>query len=233
MRDKVCKYIITFVQNDSWYQLYRPNDFDDLTQDEIQELKQFKKIKLELTISTERDLILKQQRIVLPQCYHKSLVKLAHVGHQGIYKTKEALRSKVYFVNMEKAVEAAILRCIPCQAVGKEKAPAKLKTMPLPRQVLANCKYGLHRPIPNENDIFVAINQRSRYPELEFVKSTSATVLINALDRIFSSYFWTTRNRSYRQRISIHTTHIENLFSRTSGTSPSCDTDMATGQCRS
>ena len=121
---------------------------------------------------------------MLPQCYHKIVVKLAHVGHQGIYKTKEALRSKVYFVNMDKAVEAEILRCIPRQAVGKEKAPAKLKIMPLPDKVWRIVNMDYIGPFPNGNYLFVAIDQRSRYPEVEFVKSTSATVLINALDRI-------------------------------------------------
>ena len=46
---------------------------------------------------------------------------------------------------MDKAVEAAILRCIPCQAVGKEKSPAKLKTMPLPGKVATSlCCVVLH-----------------------------------------------------------------------------------------
>ena len=64
---------------------------------------------------------------ILPTCYHRIAVKLAHVGHQGIEKTKALLRTKIYFVNMDNLGEEKIQHCIPCQAVSKEKPPSSIK----------------------------------------------------------------------------------------------------------
>ena len=54
---------------------------------------------------------------------------------------------------MYKAVEADILKCIPCQVFGKEETPAKLKTMPLPDNVWKIVNMDYIGPFPNGNYI--------------------------------------------------------------------------------
>ena len=41
--------------------------------------------------------MLKNSRIVIPRCFEIIVVKLAHIGHQGLVKTKSLLGSKVFF----------------------------------------------------------------------------------------------------------------------------------------
>ena len=68
-------------------------------------------------------MIIKDNRIILPEIFHKTSVKLAHIGHQGIQKTKALMRSKVFFLGMDNAIENEITNCVPCQATGQSNPP--------------------------------------------------------------------------------------------------------------
>ena len=71
-------------------------------------LKWYRKFKNTLTINLDNDIILKDSRIILPEMFHKTSVKLAHIGHQGIQKTKALMRSKAFFLCMDNAIEKEI-----------------------------------------------------------------------------------------------------------------------------
>jgi len=58
---------------------------------------EFRLFKDELKITSD-GLVLKQNKIVIPKALQKKVVKLAHTGHQGIWKTKISL----WFPNMNK-----------------------------------------------------------------------------------------------------------------------------------
>ena len=60
-------------------------------------------VKQELCVYGE--LLLRGTRIVIPQSLRGRAVKLAHEGHQGIVKTKNRLRSKVWWPKMDRDVE--------------------------------------------------------------------------------------------------------------------------------
>ena len=55
---------------------------------------EYRPFKDELAITND-GLLLKQNKIVIPKTLKKKVVKLAHMGHQGIEKAKSLLRSKV------------------------------------------------------------------------------------------------------------------------------------------
>ena len=186
--DKICQHLTELIKNESWYTLDKPSNYPNLTSDELNELNQFRKFKSELTLTENDDVILKQNRIVLPLCYQKIAVKLAHVGHQGLQKTKALLRTKIYFVRLDELVEKELSTCVPCQAVTKHNTQAPIQNMPIPDRVWQTVNIDYLGPLPNGYYIFVIIDQRSRYPDVEFVHSTAATMLIPRLNRIFSTY---------------------------------------------
>ena len=124
---------------------------------DIRTLKQFRHIKNEFSVSADNDLILRQNRIVLPTCYRRVAVKLAHMGHQGIEKTKALLRTKIYFVNMDNLVNDEIQHCIPCQAVSREKPPSCFKIMPIPERVWQCINVDYLGPWPDGSYMFVVM----------------------------------------------------------------------------
>ena len=175
--DKICQHLTELIKNECWHTLDKPRNYQNLTLSELNELKQYRKFKSELALTENDDVILKQNRIVLPQCYQKIEVKLAHVGHQGLQKTKALLISKIYFVRLYERVEKELSTCVPCQAVTKHNTQAPIQNMPMPDRVWQTLNIDSLGPLPNGYYIFVIIDQRSRYPDVEFVHSTAATAL--------------------------------------------------------
>ena len=59
--------------------------------------------------------ILRGDKIVIPTSLRNKVVKIAHEGHQGLVKTKQFLRSRVWFPKMDETVVAIAcgsLRCV-------------------------------------------------------------------------------------------------------------------------
>ena len=90
------------------------------------EIFQFKKIKDELTVNDEANIILLDSRTVMPASLQDRAIALAHEGHQGLVKTKKLLREKVWFPGIDEKVKQAINKCIACQANGPKNRPDPL-----------------------------------------------------------------------------------------------------------
>ena len=185
--DKILQEVIRLTRFNRWYEIEKiiPKGF---TKDEFCLLKQFRKIKDELTILPDNDVILKNNRIILPDIYQSIAVKLklAHAGHLGIQKTKSLLRSKVFFFGLDITVENEIRKCIACQSIVKPRSPAPLQIIPIPEQAWQKLNMDFIGPFPNGEYIFATIDQRSKFPEIDFMISTSANNVINSLDRMIS-----------------------------------------------
>ena len=85
-------YLVEHLLNNEWKSM-------DKTQYDIKTLKllkQYQQFKELLKVNIQYDIILKVSRIVLPTIFHCSAVKLSHVGHQGVQKTKALMRSTVF-----------------------------------------------------------------------------------------------------------------------------------------
>lgn len=66
----------------------------------------FKHVRNELT--TKRGVVIRRARIIILQSLQKRILKLAHETHMGIMKTRALLRTKVWWPNIGKDIEAAI-----------------------------------------------------------------------------------------------------------------------------
>ncbi|KAK9681299.1 Integrase zinc binding domain [Popillia japonica] len=79
------------------------------------ELKAYKTIKDEITVHND---VLSGHRIILPDVLRDKAIDVAHKGHQGICKTQNLLRSKVWFPNLDGLTEEKIKSCLACQATS-------------------------------------------------------------------------------------------------------------------
>ncbi|XP_044175498.1 uncharacterized protein K02A2.6-like [Acropora millepora] len=98
--------------------------------------KAMEKVRHELTLSTTHGIILKGTRIVMPTTLQQRVIDLAHVGHQGIVKTKKLLREKVWFPRMNNMVEKKTTSCGACQIATPRRTRKPLKMSPLPASPL-------------------------------------------------------------------------------------------------
>ena len=77
---------------------------------------QNKAVRNELSIIGK--LVLRGTRLLIPAKLRNRVVDLAHEGHQGLTKTKQRLRSNVWWAGIDREVEAKCKTCHGCQLVG-------------------------------------------------------------------------------------------------------------------
>jgi hypothetical protein len=85
----------------------------------------------ELSVTND-NVVMRQNKIVVPVSLQSKIIDIAHDGHQGITKTKVLLRTKVWFPILEKLVEQKIDSCQACQINHSRilYEPLKMSSMP-------------------------------------------------------------------------------------------------------
>ena len=151
-------------------------------------LSQFKPMFKELS-TDDSGLILRSDKIVIPDKLRSRVVAMAHEGHQGIVKTKQLVRSTMWFPGIDKQVEQAVAYCNPCQAATDTKQREPLKPSTLPSQPWMKVNTDLFGPIDGRQEyILVVQDTYSRYPAVELVHSTSYKAVLPAFDKILSEF---------------------------------------------
>ena len=132
-------------------------------------------------------LIVRGARIVVPKSLRDKVVKLAHEGHHGITKTKEYLRTRVWFPGLYKLVEAHVQHCHPCQVVTMSHEREPLRMTPMPREPWKEVAMDFWGAIHTGEYLLVTVCKQSRWAEVEFVTSTSTRAVVPRLDKTFAS----------------------------------------------
>jgi hypothetical protein len=185
--DPTLQHAAHIIQKDLWHTLDTTNLSKD-TDIDIRELKLLRNVKDELTVSNDKDIILRDTRIVIPKSLRADFIRLAHVGHQGIVKTKSLMREKVWFPLIDSPVKSAIDSYIPCQATGRPKPPQPLLMREIPKENFDTVYIYFLGPLPSGETLFVLIDGRSRYPVTKIMKKTDAPHLIPCLDEISATF---------------------------------------------
>ena len=144
------------------------------------------KVKTELSV-TQDGILLRGSRILIPPLLQKQVVDLAHIGHQGIVKTKMLLREKVWFPGLDQLVESKISSCIACKCTHDSKPRNPLQMTNLPEKPWSSLCTDFFGPLPSGHYLMVVADEYSRFPEVEVLKSLSAKSVILKFDKIFAS----------------------------------------------
>ena len=125
-------------------------------------------------------------RIVVPKGLRSRVIEICHEGHMGIVKTKQLLRSKVWFPGIDRHIENLVADCLPCQACLSRATQDPLKMSPLPKGPWVQVSADMCGPFPTGELVLMVLDAYSWYPEVEIVKSTSAEAVVLALERMFA-----------------------------------------------
>ena len=90
--DSLLPMIMSAIKNNSW----RTIEMQVLDCDK-DAFKNIKLIKDEFSTNSDENVLLRGTRLVIPKALQKRIVHIAHEGHQGIVKTKQLIREKVWF----------------------------------------------------------------------------------------------------------------------------------------
>lgn len=146
----------------------------------------YKTLKNELTRVGK--LVLRGSRLVIPETFHKRVIDIAHEGHQGIVKTKERLRTAVWWPGIDKDAEIKVKSCHACQVVGQPSHPELIMWKKFPDGPWEDLAIDLIGPLPNGESIFVTVDYYSRYVEIAVLKATQTKHIVAALENMFTTH---------------------------------------------
>ena len=149
------------------------------------ELTSYQAVKEELTVYG--GLVLRGDRIVIPQVLRKHVLQLAHEGHQGIVKTKNRLRSKVWWPKMDQAAERLCRVCHGCQVVGGPMVPEPMARSK-PTGPWQDCAADLLGPLPGGENLLLVVDYYSRFYEVVVLRSTTSNKIIEAMVPMFARF---------------------------------------------
>jgi hypothetical protein len=145
----------------------------------------FAKVLEEISITSD-GLVMRGNRLIIPETLQEKSIRIAHEGHQGITKTKSLLRTKIWFPGMDKKVEEIIAKCLACELNDTSSYAQPIKRTKLPAKAWLELAMDFFGPIPNGNELLVLMDKFSRMPVVEEVKTTAADFVLPKLDTIFS-----------------------------------------------
>ena len=151
-------------------------------------LNPFRRILQELTIS-DQGLILKSDKIVLPESLWKTAFTKAHQGgHPGMSSLKRRLRTHFWFPTLDSYIENKVKECHLCQMFTGKTMKEPITAVKTPKYPWQNVSIDLFGPMPNHKHILVVQDMLSRFPAARIVPSTSTTPVIEALNSIYTDY---------------------------------------------
>ena len=151
-------------------------------------LRKFNKIISELTV-TGNNIILKGDRIVLPESLQDTAVQLAHRGsHPGQCGLARRLRSHFFFHDMDDKINTLVSNCLPCNTHTNKKTSEPLMHHAVPSKCWDTVAVDLFGPMPSKNHVVVVQDLASKYPAAKLVKSTSAEKVLPVLSDIYDTY---------------------------------------------
>ena len=151
-------------------------------------LQKFGPILSEITI-TGNNILLKSDRLILPEKLQKQVLQLAHKGsHPGISSMERRLRSHFFFHDMKSKVMELVNSCNDCKVFVDKKTAEPLQYHKTPSKNWEIVAVDLFGPMPSSNHVIVVQDLCSRYPVAKLVSSTKAEKVIPALRDIYNNY---------------------------------------------
>lgn len=123
-------------------------------------------------------------RVVVPECYRRSVLKLLHEGHWGIVKTKQLARRYCWWPNMDKDIENLIANCTAC-SMESSMPPKVFSSWQEPTQPWQRIHIDFAGPFHNSY-WFICVDSYSHFPYVVKMNSTTTAATISTLKKIFS-----------------------------------------------
>lgn len=175
-KDKQLQKLYQRILNEDWERYRKDTD-----------IVPFYNIRHELYVM--KGLIFRFNQIVIPTCLQHKVIKAAHsLGHMGITKTKQMLREKYWFPELNKMAENVIGKCYECQLTTKLHRQEPIKVTVIPEKPWEVVSIDFGGPYPDGHYNLVVIDKRTRYPEVEVVYSTGIKATKEKLKKIFATH---------------------------------------------
>lgn len=134
------------------------------------------------------DVLLRTDRIVIPNSLRERVIKIAHEGHLGMRTMKSHLRAAVWWPKMDMAIESFVKKCRGCLLVSTPDPPQPMIRKELPNGPWEDIAIDFLGPLPNGETLLVVVDYYSRYVEICEMHKITAKLTIEELGKIFCRY---------------------------------------------
>lgn len=134
------------------------------------------------------DILLRGNRIVIPEKLRARTIELAHGGHPGMTKMEQRLRAKVWWPKIDIDVENYVKKCHGCTMVMAPPPPEPMKRTELPNKPWQFVAIDFMGPLPSGHYLFVIVDYFSRFFEIEIMKKIDTAEAIHRLRTIFARF---------------------------------------------
>ncbi|XP_062588414.1 uncharacterized protein K02A2.6-like [Saccostrea cucullata] len=129
---------------------------------------------VEAELSVVDGIVLRGSRIILPKCLRRQTIQLAHEGHQGIVRTKQRLREKVWWPGIDTEAARFVRTCQQCQLSSNNTRPEPVRTTVLPDGPRQDLAIDLMGPFPSEEYLLVVVDYFSRFQKIAIMKKITS-----------------------------------------------------------
>ena len=151
-------------------------------------VQKFNPVLSQMTV-TGNGILLKDDRIVLPEALQRTAIQLAHKGsHPGRSGIERRLRFHFFFHDMFAKVQEFVLSCSDCASFVEKKTKEPIQPHKVPETAWEAVSVDLFGPMPSSRHVVVVQDIGSRYPAAKLVSSTKSSEVIPALDEVYTEY---------------------------------------------
>ena len=146
--------------------------------------QQYYNIRAELSVVN--GLLLRKNRIVIPQSLRSEMLKRLHEGHLGMEKCKRRARTAVYWPGINADIDRMVSSCETClkHQAKQPKEPMTITDLPEePWQKVGTDLFHL-----DGKNYLLMIDYLSNYPEMALFPSMSATCVITHMKSVFARH---------------------------------------------
>ena len=138
-------------------------------------------------LAVEDGLVLKGERVVIPQRMREDILQKIHEGHQGQVKCKLRAKECVYWPDIHKDIEKVTAKCPTCQEHAKSQQKETMIEMELPTrpwQIIGTDLFDL-----NSQTYLAVADYFSKFPIVKRMpEHCTSRAVVNALKEIFAEY---------------------------------------------
>ena len=122
----------------------------------------------------------------MPSTLWQVTLSNAHEGHQGIVRTKQMVREKVWWPGIVNQVETMVKACIPCQSVADKPKTEPLRPTVMPDRPWQEVHVDLCGPFLSGESLLVCEDACTCWLERAILRSTTSAAIIGHLRKIFA-----------------------------------------------
>ena len=134
-------------------------------------------------------ILLKYNKIILPESLNNQTIRLAHSGgHPGCNKLKRRIQSHFYIKGLDSKVTEFVSECSDCQRSIQKTMKQPIQPNKVPQNCWEEVSVDLFGPLPSRKQIVVIQDLASRYPIAKIVNSTKACAVIPVLRETYNTF---------------------------------------------